>query len=92
MAATDPRHPSRRTALTRRDFVKRTGLGSAAALAVGARWSPAQAAAASYPDWIAASTKPAKRGGTLTRASRTSRVAPGSMLPKLPCVTEPKLT
>jgi peptide/nickel transport system substrate-binding protein len=69
MAATDPRHPARRTALTRRDFVKRTALGSAAALTVGARWSPAAAAPASYPDWIAASTKPAKRGGTLTRAS-----------------------
>ena len=29
MAASAPRRPSRRSALTRRDFVKRTGLGAA---------------------------------------------------------------
>jgi ABC-type transport system substrate-binding protein len=55
--------------VTRRDFVKRTGLGAAAALAVGGRWSRAAAAASPYPEWIPASTKPPKRGGVLTRAS-----------------------
>jgi peptide/nickel transport system substrate-binding protein len=54
--------------VTRREFVERTGLGAAAALVVGGRWHRA-AAAAPYPDWIAASPKPPKRGGVLTRAS-----------------------
>jgi peptide/nickel transport system substrate-binding protein len=69
MAVTDPRRPSRRTHVTRRDFVKRTGLGAAAALVAGGRWSRAAAAASPYPEWIPASTKPPKRGGVLTRAS-----------------------
>jgi peptide/nickel transport system substrate-binding protein len=68
MAATDPRSTSHRRHVTRREFVVRTGLGGAAAVAVGARWSRA-AAAAPYPDWIPASPKPPKRGGVLTRAS-----------------------
>ena len=57
--------------VTRREFLERTTLGgvAAAALVAGARPRHASAAAPAYPDWIAASTKPAKRGGTLTRAS-----------------------
>ncbi|MFI5373627.1 MAG: ABC transporter substrate-binding protein [Candidatus Rokuibacteriota bacterium] len=61
--------PSR---LDRRQFLTRagwTGLG-AGALVVGTGRGRAQAQArASYPDWIAASPKPPKRGGVLTRAS-----------------------
>jgi peptide/nickel transport system substrate-binding protein len=70
MAAKEPRTPAPRRHLTRRDFVARTGLGGAAVLVVGARSRRAVAAAPSYPDWIAASPKPPKRGGTLTRASQ----------------------
>jgi len=57
--------------VTRREFLERTTVGglAAAALVAGARPRRASAAAATYPDWIAASTKPPKRGGTLTRAS-----------------------
>jgi peptide/nickel transport system substrate-binding protein len=69
MAATDPRSSAPRRHLTRRDFVTRTGLGGAAALFVGTRARRAQAAASPYPEWIPASSKPAKRGGVLTRAS-----------------------
>jgi peptide/nickel transport system substrate-binding protein len=69
MAVNDARTLPSRHHLTRRDFVTRTGLGGAAAVIVGtsARW--ALAAATPYPDWIAASPKPPKRGGVLTRAS-----------------------
>ena len=56
----------------RRDFLKRVGLGAAAAAAVsqgaGTRRAAAQSAS-SYPDWIPPSPKTPKRGGTLTRAS-----------------------
>jgi peptide/nickel transport system substrate-binding protein len=76
----DPR-PTRRRTLTRRDFVKHTALGSAAALAVGSPWGRASAATSPHPDWIAASPKPAKRGGTITRASAWD-----------PPVTDPRLT
>src|SRR5438094_10224772 len=57
-------------ATTRRDFLKRAAVTSAGmtALAVGADWQRASAAS-SYADWIAASPKPPKRGGVLTRAS-----------------------
>ena len=57
--------------VTRREFLERTTWGGVAAAAfVGAaRPGRASAAASPYPDWIAASTKPPKRGGTLTRAS-----------------------
>src|SRR5437879_4945793 len=73
MPATDPRKPSRRD-VSRRTFLKRaswTGAGMTA-LVVGAgrgRASGQAPAAASYPEWIPASTKPPKRGGVLTRAS-----------------------
>jgi peptide/nickel transport system substrate-binding protein len=69
MAAVDPRPLAARRQLTRRDFVTRTGVGGAAALVAGARAKRA-AAAPQYLDWIPASPKPAKRGGTLTRASQ----------------------
>ncbi len=54
--------------LNRRDFVRLSaaGIGAAAVLGSGKR---AAAAASPYPDWLPASTKPAKRGGTMTRAS-----------------------
>src|SRR5437660_8299462 len=57
-------------ATTRRDCLKRAAVTSAGmtALAVGADWQRASAAS-SYADWIAASPKPPKRGGVLTRAS-----------------------
>ncbi len=71
MPATDPRNRARRR-VTRREFLKRAGLtgAGAAALAAGipSRRAAAQQAGA-YPEWIPASTKPAKRGGLLTRAS-----------------------
>src|SRR5213593_288401 len=56
----------------RREFMKAAGRGSLAVTAgmVGTGRAPAFAAAPSkYPDWIPASPKPPKRGGTLTRAS-----------------------
>src|SRR5947209_15398368 len=57
-------------ATTRRDFLKRAAVTSAGmtALVVGADWQRASAASP-YADWIAASPKPPKRGGVLTRAS-----------------------
>jgi peptide/nickel transport system substrate-binding protein len=71
MPAPNPRqstHPH----VTRRDFLRRAGWTGAGvtALVVGAgRGSaPAQPAPA-YTDWIPASPKPPKRGGTLARAS-----------------------
>ncbi len=68
MTAPDSRPSAPRRHVSRRDFVKVTGLG-AAALVAGARPRRAAAAASPYPEWIPASTKPAKRGGSLTRAS-----------------------
>ena len=71
MPATDPRNRARRR-VTRREFLERAGLtgAGAAALAAGIPRGRAWAqAGTSYPDWIPASTKPAKRGGALTRAS-----------------------
>ena len=57
--------------IDRRQFLTHVGWGVAAtALTVGSAPGRASAQAASpYPDWIAASPKPAKRGGSLTRAS-----------------------
>jgi ABC-type transport system substrate-binding protein len=66
MPAHDSAPAPRRTS-TRRRFLGQAALG-AAALAVTPR-RRAEAAASPYPDWIAVSTKPPKRGGTLTRAS-----------------------
>jgi ABC-type transport system substrate-binding protein len=73
MPATDPRNGARRRGVTRRDFLKRAGWTGAGAAALSAggpgRRAGAQHAGA-YPEWIPASTKPAKRGGVLTRASQ----------------------
>jgi peptide/nickel transport system substrate-binding protein len=52
--------------LNRRDFVRISAAGAGAAALVG---RPRHATAATYPDWIPASTKTPKRGGVLTRAS-----------------------
>ena len=53
----------------RREFLTRVGWGAATtAVAVGSRKVHA-ATPSKYPDWIPASPKPPKRGGTLTRAS-----------------------
>jgi peptide/nickel transport system substrate-binding protein len=83
MAAT-PRKTNRRK-VTRRDFLKRVGWTSAGmtALAVGGpgRGRLSAQPSTSYPDWIPASTKPAKRGGVLTRAA-----------PWDPPVIDPRLT
>src|SRR5689334_17377225 len=69
MTAPDSRPSARRRPLSRREFVAGTALGGAAALALGGRPRRALAAPSPYPEWIAASTKPPKRGGVLTRAS-----------------------
>src|SRR6267142_1287724 len=72
MPATDPRNPVRRR-VTRRDFLKRAGVTGAGAAALAAGFPRGRAWAQGgtpYPDWIAASSKPAKRGGVLTRASQ----------------------
>ena len=55
--------------LSRRDFIRTSTAGLGAAAVVGTSGRRASAAPASYPDWIARSDKPAKRGGTMARAS-----------------------
>jgi hypothetical protein len=58
--------------VNRRQFLARTGwtTAGATALAAGAGRGRASAQTGSpHPDWIAASAKPPKRGGVLTRAS-----------------------
>ena len=62
-------HDGRR--LNRRSFLKRVGWGGVGATAlVGASRRPSSAQSSSpYPDWIPASTKPPKRGGSIARAS-----------------------
>ena len=57
--------------VSRRQFLRRAGWSGVgvSALALGAPRRRAAAQAGSYPEWIPASTKTAKRGGTLTRAS-----------------------
>ncbi|PYM15625.1 MAG: hypothetical protein DMD81_14520, partial [Candidatus Rokuibacteriota bacterium] len=70
MAATDalPRHLRRR--VTRREFLDSVAWGGVAGgVFLGAHARKALAAAALYPDWIPASPKLPRRGGTLTRAS-----------------------
>ena len=69
--------------LDRRTFLARagwSGLGATALVGASRRRASAQAGT-SYPDWIPASTKPPKRGGTLTRASQWD-----------PPVIDPRLT
>jgi peptide/nickel transport system substrate-binding protein len=57
--------------VTRRDFLKHTGWSSlgATAIVIAGRGGAFAQAAAPYTEWIPASTKPPKSGGTLTRAS-----------------------
>ena len=57
------RHP-----LDRRQFLARTAAGLGAAAVVGSA-RPRRAAAATYPDWIPRSDKPAKKGGAWARPS-----------------------
>jgi peptide/nickel transport system substrate-binding protein len=56
--------------VNRREFLKRTGVAGVGltALSLGAART-ATSAGPAYVDWIPASTKPPKRGGTITRAS-----------------------
>src|SRR5437899_7712945 len=70
--------------VTRRDFLKRagwSGAGMTALIAGAGRGRASAQPAGAYPEWIAASTKPAKRGGVLTRASQWD-----------PPVLDPRLT
>jgi peptide/nickel transport system substrate-binding protein len=58
--------------LDRRQFLARaawTGAGATALVAGAGRTRAAAQPGSQYPDWIAASPKPPKRGGVLTRAS-----------------------
>ena len=62
---------STQSVVSRRQFVRRAG-GAALGLGALALSRPMRAGAQNpspYPEWIPASTKPARRGGTLTRAS-----------------------
>jgi peptide/nickel transport system substrate-binding protein len=70
MPTHDPGSESRHT-LNRRDFLARVGWGTAAATALtaGPRTRAWAQSASPYPEWIPASTKPPKRGGTIARAS-----------------------
>jgi peptide/nickel transport system substrate-binding protein len=70
--------------LNRRQFLTRagrTGLGVTALVAGGGRTRAFAQTGAKYPDWIAASSNPPKRGGLLTRASQWD-----------PPVMDPRLT
>ena len=72
MPTNDQAPGTARQSMKRRDFLKRTGRGSigAAGLVVGVSRSRALAHPPSpYASWLAASDKPPKRGGLLTRAS-----------------------
>ena len=72
MATNDQARRTARQPMKRRDFLKRTGWGSVGAtgLIVGMSRSRAFAHPPSpYAAWLAASDKPPKRGGLLTRAS-----------------------
>jgi peptide/nickel transport system substrate-binding protein len=67
MPTKSPRPAGARARLSRREFVRISGYGAGAATLLGGR--RAAFAAASYPDWIPASSKTPRRGGVLTRAS-----------------------
>ena len=84
MPADTPRRIAVRRRVNRRDFLKRVGWGGVGVTALVAGAGRARVAAQSaspYPDWIPASTKPPKRGGILTYASRWD-----------PPVLDPRLT
>src|SRR5262249_4244962 len=68
---TDRHHHPSADRVNRREFLKRTGMAGVGltALSLGAPRAATWAAAPAYPDWVPASTKPPKRGGTITRAS-----------------------
>jgi peptide/nickel transport system substrate-binding protein len=69
--AIEPTRQTAHTEVSRRQFLKRTGQGVAvtAAMTAAAGTRAWAQSAPAYPEWIPASTKPPKRGGTLTRAS-----------------------
>jgi len=71
MSIADRRESNDGRRLNRRSFLKRVAWGGVGATAlVGAGRRPAFAQGSSpYPDWIAASTKSPKRGGSIARAS-----------------------
>ena len=72
MSSANHGRPDERHGISRRSFLKRAGWGSvgATALVTGASRRPASAQTpAPYPDWLAASTKPPKRGGTMARGT-----------------------
>src|SRR5712664_3611382 len=58
-----------RSSINRRKFLTGVAVGTTALTAGALRPRTAAAAASPYPDWIPASPKPPKRGGTLTRTS-----------------------
>jgi ABC-type transport system substrate-binding protein len=65
-------HPPIGNHVNRRQFLARMGwstAGMAALTVAGSRGRVFAQAASQYPEWLPISTKPAKRGGTLTRAS-----------------------
>jgi peptide/nickel transport system substrate-binding protein len=55
--------------VNRREFLQRAGWGGVGVAVLTAAGRGRATAASSYPEWISASTKPPKRGATLTRAS-----------------------
>jgi ABC-type transport system substrate-binding protein len=56
------------TRVNRREFLTHAAVGTAV-LAAGSPRSASAQTASPYPDWIPASTKPPKRGGSIARAS-----------------------
>ncbi|MGH3118066.1 MAG: ABC transporter substrate-binding protein, partial [Gaiellales bacterium] len=72
MVPHDAAEKATRQPVNRRQFLTRVGWGSLGAttlMVAGGRGRASAQAASSYPDWIPASTKSPKRGGTLARAS-----------------------
>jgi ABC-type transport system substrate-binding protein len=72
MATNDQAQGTGRQPMKRRDFLKRTGWGSVGASGLIAGMGRSRASAhppSPYAAWHAASSKPPKRGGILTRAS-----------------------
>src|SRR5262249_42068576 len=69
MPSVDRSQSDARQRVNRRQFLTRVGWGGVGAAALIAGSRRAARAAETYPDWLPPSTKQAKRGGTLTRAS-----------------------
>jgi peptide/nickel transport system substrate-binding protein len=57
------------TRVNRREFLAHVAIGTAVLTAGSAVGRASAQTASPYPDWIAASTKPPKRGGSMARAS-----------------------